>query len=427
MISLNYRDSRPIYEQIRDGLRKLIVTGALGADEKLPSVRALAAQLAINPNTIQRAYNELEGEGYIYSVPGKGSFAAANAAADSARRAELLAQVRELLVGAAVSGGEPAGAAGSGEGGVPVMIEVNGLVKRFDGFAALDGATLSVPAGSVYGLVGPNGAGKSTLIRHLTGIFRQDAGTVRIGGEDVWENAALKARIAAIPDDWYYFLQSSIRDMMRFYRGFYPNFSMERYEKLKEVFQLDEKRPIRRLSKGMQKQAAFWLALCCMPDYLILDEPVDGLDPVMRRQVWSLVLADVAQRGTTVLVSSHNLRELEDVCDHVGIMDHGKVLLERSLAQLQDNMVKLQVVFPDGMTEVPAELPVLHASRIGRIHTLIMRMSAQEADGPAGPLQPPAGGRGAPDAGGDLYLRVGRCGLCSQRHRALTGRCSART
>lgn len=174
------------------------------------------------------------------------------------------------------------------------MIEVNGLVKRFDGFAALDGAALSVPAGSVYGLVGPNGAGKSTLIRHLTGIFRQDAGTVRIGGEDVWENAALKARIAAIPDDWYYFLQSSIRDMMRFYRGFYPAFSMERYEKLKEVFQLDEKRPIRRLSKGMQKQAAFWLALCCMPDYLILDEPVDGLDPVMRRQVWSLVLAGCA-------------------------------------------------------------------------------------------------------------------------------------
>ena len=131
------------------------------------------------------------------------------------------------------------------------MIEVNGLVKRFDGFAALDGAALSVPAGSVYGLVGPNGAGKSTLIRHLTGIFRQDAGTVRIGGEDVWENAALKARIAAIPDDWYYFLQSSIRDMMRFYRGFYPAFSMERYEKLKEVFQLDEKRPIRRLRCGL--------------------------------------------------------------------------------------------------------------------------------------------------------------------------------
>ena len=259
------------------------------------------------------------------------------------------------------------------------MIEVRDAVKKFDGFAALDGTTLTVPAGSVYGLVGPNGAGKSTLIRHLTGIYRQDSGEVTIGGEQVWENAALKARIAAIPDDWYFFMQSTVRDMMRFYKGFYPSFSMERYEKLKEVFNIDEKRAIRRLSKGMQKQVAFWLALSCMPDYLVLDEPVDGLDPVMRRQVWSLVMGDVAQRGTTVLVSSHNLRELEDVCDHVGIMDHGKVLLERSLAQLQDNMVKLQVVFQDGVTEVPPELPVLHASKVGRIHTLIMRMNAEEA------------------------------------------------
>ena len=259
------------------------------------------------------------------------------------------------------------------------MIEARDIVKKFDGFAALDGASLTVPTGSVYGLVGPNGAGKSTLIRHLTGIYRQDAGTVAIGGETIWENAALKARVAAIPDDWFYFNQSSIRDMMRFYKGFYPTFSMERYEKLKKVFNIDEKKTIRRLSKGMQKQVAFWLALSCMPDYLILDEPVDGLDPVMRRQVWSLMMGDVSERGTTVLVSSHNLRELEDVCDHVGIMDHGRVLLERSLAQLQDNMVKLQVVFQDGVTEVPAEIPVLHASRVGRIHTLIMRMNAEEA------------------------------------------------
>ena len=259
------------------------------------------------------------------------------------------------------------------------MIEVKNAVKRFDGFAALDGATLSVPAGSVYGLVGPNGAGKSTLIRHLTGIYRQDGGSVSIGGEPVWENAALKARVAAIPDDWYYFLQSTVRDMMRLYRGFYPSFSMERYEKLKEVFQIDEKRAIRRLSKGMQKQAAFWLTLCCMPDYLILDEPVDGLDPVMRRQVWSLLLGDVAERGTTVLVSSHNLRELEDVCDHVGILNHGKVLLERSLSDLQDNTVKLQVAY-QGVTEppLPAELNILHRSHVGRVYTYIVRGSSQE-------------------------------------------------
>lgn len=268
------------------------------------------------------------------------------------------------------------------------MIEIHDAVKRFDAFPALDGATLTVPDGSIYGLVGPNGAGKSTLLRCLTGVYRTDGGDITVDGESVWENPTLKRRMIGIPDDWYYFLQSSVRDMMRLYRGLYPAFSMERYEKLKEAFPIDERQPIRRLSKGMQKQAAFWLTLCCMPAYLILDEPVDGLDPVMRRQVWSLVLDDVAQRGTTVLVSSHNLRELEDVCDHVGILDHGKVLLERSLSQLQDNMVKLQVVFPGGVTEVPTELPVLHASRLGRVHTLILRKNAREATELLAPYHP---------------------------------------
>lgn len=261
------------------------------------------------------------------------------------------------------------------------MIEVKHVVKSFDGFHALDGLTMTVPQGAIYGLVGPNGAGKSTILRHLAGVYRPDAGEILFDGTPVYENPAVKSRMAVIPDELYDFGSASTRDMMKFYRGIYPQFDAERYEKLREAFPaVDEKRPIRRLSKGMQKQSAFWLALSCRPDYLLLDEPVDGLDPVMRRQVWSLVLADVAQRGTTVLVSSHNLRELEDVCDHVGIMDHGRVLLERSLAQLQDNMVKLQVVFPDGMTEVPSDLPVLHASQIGRIHTFIMRMSAQEAE-----------------------------------------------
>lgn len=260
------------------------------------------------------------------------------------------------------------------------MLEAKEVVKSFDSFRALDSATLTVPKGTVYGLVGPNGAGKSTIIRHFTGVYRPDSGQLLLEGAPIWENTDAKRRMVVIPDDWYYFPQASIAEMAKLYAGAYPSFSWERYEKMKQVFPLNDRQMLRRMSKGMQKQAAFWLTMCCMPEYLILDEPVDGLDPVMRRQVWSLVLADVAQRGTTVLVSSHNLRELEDVCDHVGIMDHGRVLLERSLAQLQDNMVKLQVVFPDGMTEVPSDLPVLHASQIGRIHTFIMRMSAQEAE-----------------------------------------------
>ena len=259
------------------------------------------------------------------------------------------------------------------------MLEMNSVTKTFGTFKALDNLTLTVPQGAVYGLVGPNGAGKSTAIRHLTGVYRPDSGTVQVDGQPVYENPAVKSDIGYIPDEIFFFPSATMEDMRRFYKGLYPRFDEDLYRRLYDIFRLPKNGQIRRFSKGMQKQAAFHLALAMRPKVLILDEPVDGLDPVMRRQVMSLILSDVAEYGTTVLISSHNLRELEDVCDHVGIMDHGHVLLERSLAQLQDNMVKLQVVFPDGMEDVPAELPVLHASKLGRVHTLIMRMNAQEA------------------------------------------------
>ena len=260
------------------------------------------------------------------------------------------------------------------------MIEARNVVKAFDGFRALDGLTMTVPKGSVYGLVGPNGAGKSTLLRHVTGIYRQDSGEVLLEGEPIYENPAAKARISSIPDELYYFLSASTRDMARFLKGFYPKFDQNRYKTLRDLFsQVDEKRPMRRLSKGMQKQAAFWLSLCCRPEVLVLDEPVDGLDPVMRRQVWSLIMADVAQEGTTVLVSSHNLRELEDVCDRVGILSHGKVLVERGLTDLQENLVKMQVVFQEReLPRLPEDLEVLHVSQVGRIHTLIVRGNATD-------------------------------------------------
>ncbi len=259
------------------------------------------------------------------------------------------------------------------------MLEAKNVVKTFDGFRALDSLNMTVPKGAVYGLAGPNGAGKSTIIRHLAGIYRQDSGEVLLDGQPVYENPAVKRRMTVIGDDWYYFPQANIREMARFFAGLYPAFSWERYEKLKQVFPLDEKMMLRRMSKGMQKQAAFWLAVCCMPEYLILDEPVDGLDPVMRRQVWSLLLGDVSERGTTVLVSSHNLRELEDVCDHVGILNRGQVLLERSLFDLQDNTVKLQVAYA-GVTEpmLPSELNILHRSHVGRVYTYIVRGSRAE-------------------------------------------------
>ncbi|MBQ2619230.1 MAG: ABC transporter ATP-binding protein [Oscillospiraceae bacterium] len=252
------------------------------------------------------------------------------------------------------------------------MIEAKNLTKRFDGFAALDGLTLTVPTGAVYGLVGPNGSGKSTLLRHVTGIYRQDAGELLVDGAPVWENPAVKARMGYIPDDVYYNVQSTVEDMRRFYRGVYPGFDQGRFEKLGKLFELPLKKPIRSMSKGQQKQAAFWLQMSLNPEIFVLDEPVDGLDPVMRRQVWSVLMADAAERGITVLVSSHNLRELEDVCDHVGILERGKLLLERSLSELQENLVKLQLALPDERP-LPEDLNILHRSAAGRLQTLIVR------------------------------------------------------
>ena len=263
------------------------------------------------------------------------------------------------------------------------MLEARNVVKTFDGFRALDNATLTVPKGAVYGLVGPNGAGKSTIIRHFTGVYRPDSGDLTLEGRSIYENPAIKQRLCVIPDDWFYFSQWSIREMARLYKGMYPSFSQERYDRMHEVFPLDDRQMIRRMSKGMQKQAAFHLTLAARPEMLVLDEPVDGLDPVMRRQVMSLILSEVADTGATVLISSHNLRELEDVCDHVGIMDHGKMLLERSLADMQGSTHKLQIV-----GDTPPDLEVLSETASGRLRTLIVRGQAWEISTKAQAVKP---------------------------------------
>lgn len=260
------------------------------------------------------------------------------------------------------------------------MIEVNQLVKKYGDFRALDGVNMNVGTGDIYGLVGPNGAGKSTLIRHLTGILKQDAGEVFIGGSPVYENRQVKERIAYIPDELFYFLQADTLEMKRYYEGIYPSFDEKMFYRMQEFFsEIDMHRNIRRLSKGMQKQVAFWLAVCCRPKVLILDEPLDGLDPVMRRQVWSILMAEVTERQLTVLVSSHNLRELEDVCDHVGIMNHGRIIIERSLSELQGNISKIQVACESGMPKLPKQFQVLHMSNIGRVYTLIVKGDPKEA------------------------------------------------
>ena len=259
------------------------------------------------------------------------------------------------------------------------MIKAEKVTKTFSGFKALNDMSLNVKKGSVYGLIGPNGAGKTTIIKNLTGIYTPDNGVLEIDGKPVFENPEVKQELIYIGDDLYFFPSYSILDTAKFYSGIYKNWSWERFESLKEIFKIDVKRKVRRLSKGMQKQVAFWLGICACPKVMILDEPVDGLDPVMRKNVWKIVLQDVAEHETTVLVSSHNLRELEDVCDHVGIMHKGEVVLEKALDDVKGNIHKIQLAFKDEFPEnLKSRINILHAESIGRVHMIIAKGDSEE-------------------------------------------------
>lgn len=269
------------------------------------------------------------------------------------------------------------------------MIEVKGVSKHFDKFLALDQVDLNVKKGSVYGLVGSNGAGKTTLIKHLIGAYRPEQGSIEIGGEPVMENVGLKERVFYVPDDLYFFPMYNLETLGSFYRGVYKAWDRELFERLGEVFPFDAKRSLARLSKGMQKQAYFWLGLCTRPEVMILDEPLDGLDPVMRRKVWSLLLKEVAEREMTVLISSHNLRELEDVCDSVGILHNGKMVLQKELDDAKSSIQKVQAAFSG---EVPAEisgLDILHHEAYGSVQLYIVRGEREETTAafmPYGPI-----------------------------------------
>ena len=259
------------------------------------------------------------------------------------------------------------------------MIKVKNVTKKFGSFTALDGLSLNVEPGSVYGLVGPNGAGKTTIMKALAGVYRVDSGEITIDGESPYENPKIKNESLYISDDPYFFNSYTIKDMANLYAGVYSGWEWNRFEKLREVFGIDIKRRPVKLSKGMKKQVAFWLTLSAKPKVLILDEPLDGLDPVMRRSVWSLIMQDVSERGLTVLISSHNLRELEDVCDHVGIMSGGKIYLEKSLDDVKGNIHKLQVAFKEGMPQQLREsMDILHSETFGSVEILIVRGDQDE-------------------------------------------------
>lgn len=259
------------------------------------------------------------------------------------------------------------------------MIRVQNVKKEFEDIEAVKRLSLSIRKGSIYGLLGSNGAGKTTLLKMIGGIYKQDEGEIVIDGEDVFENVELKSKIIVLTDSLYFFPQSTVRQMANFYKSIYPLWNEERFQELSKVFPISIDKKIHRMSKGMQRQVAFWLSLSTMPELLILDEPFDGLDAVMRQKVKNLLVQDVAERELTILISSHNLREVEDLCDHIGILHHGEMMIEKELDDLKSDVHKIQVAFkgnvPDGLLE---GFDVLYKEERGSVRLYIVRGNEEQ-------------------------------------------------
>ena len=259
------------------------------------------------------------------------------------------------------------------------MIQAENLVKCFGDFTALSALTANIPQGSIYGLVGSNGSGKSTFLRLCAGIYMPDGGSIRISGEPVYENIALKGKIFFVADDLYFLSQSNLEEIAAFYRGIYPSFSQEKYQKLCTVFPLDPHKKINTFSMGMKRQAALLLGLACQPELFLLDEAFDGLDPVIRGAVKKLLSDEIAGRGMTVLITSHNLRELEDLCDHVGLLHQGRILFQREIDELKLGFCKVHAAFPNGFDEqILQPLGVLQAERVGSLLNLVVRGTSDQ-------------------------------------------------
>ena len=268
------------------------------------------------------------------------------------------------------------------------MIEIRNLTKTFDGFKALDDLNMHVRKGSIYGLVGVNGSGKTTLIKHLTGVYRPDKGEVLADGQPVYDNVGVHERMSYIADDLYFFSMYNLKGFSEYCRKLYPNWNQERYEEMVKQFGLNETQKLTKFSKGMQKQAAFILAMSAMPEVLVLDEPLDGLDPLIRRVVIRDIVEDVAEREMTVLVSSHNLKDMEGLCDCIGIISKGTMLLERDLDDLKSDVHKIQTVLPEG-TKAPVDgLNVLFSEKRGSVDMFIIRGDSEEIENRFRALQP---------------------------------------
>ncbi len=254
------------------------------------------------------------------------------------------------------------------------MIVAQNVVKRFDDFAALDNISCTIPQGCIYGMVGSNGAGKSTFLRTITGVYRPDSGTVTIDGEPIYENTKKKAEIAYVPDTLHFINGASMERMATLHAAIHPDFDRERFRKLTAMFELNPKKSINTFSKGMKRQAATILALSARPRYIFFDETFDGLDPIMRARVKSLICEDVLERECTAIITSHSLRELEDTCDQLALLHKGGLVLESDVQNLKTSLFKVQIAFSgDFGRDSFTELDILNFSKRGSVANMIVR------------------------------------------------------
>jgi len=261
------------------------------------------------------------------------------------------------------------------------MIEMKGVSKKFDQIQALTQVSGVIREGSVFGLVGTNGAGKSTCLRIMAGILKADEGSMLVDGQEIFENEEMKKEIFFISDDQYYFPNATPKEMMEYYRMFYPCFDEKRFEELIKKFGLDMRRRLNTFSKGMKKQVSVLLGICANTKYLLCDETFDGLDPVMRQAVKSIFAMEIINRDFTPIIASHNLRELEDICDHVGLLHKGGILLSKDLEEMKSNIQKVQcVVSEEEKMELYKELEILQTEQRGSLLTLTVRGEREKTE-----------------------------------------------
>ena len=269
------------------------------------------------------------------------------------------------------------------------MIKTENLTKLFDDYKALDAINCTIPEGCIYGMVGSNGAGKSTFLRLLTGIYRADEGNVTIDDENVYENPVIKSKIAFVPDELFFLNGANMDRMADLYRACYPDFDNKRYEYLAGTFQLDTRKPLMTFSKGMKRQAATILAISCKPKYLFFDETFDGLDPVMRNLVKSLICQDVEERKATAILTSHSLRELEDTCDQLALLHRGGLVFESDITNLKTKLFKVQVAFKEEFDKHSFEgIEMLHFVKHGSVANIIVRGDRDEVTGRIREMRP---------------------------------------